>query len=138
MVRPTGVGRGGTEAGPDRGEDRGGPGAIRERSIVPARELRLHDSARTRKGPIGIRCDEERKTAVRGRQKLSRAEIVEIRAMLVRIRKGGRNIQMRLRRRLRKEFGFYVTGFDASCRGFTRNDLELLVSSGLIEDNDEC
>ena len=58
-------------------------------------------------------------------------------AMLVRIRKGGRNTQKRLRRRLRQAYEFYITDFDESRRGFTRNDLEMLVSSGVIEVDDE-
>ena len=70
---------------------------------------------------------------MRGRRKFSGAEIGEIRAILVRIRKGGRNTQKRLRHRLRKAYGFYITDFDQSRRGFTRNDLDLLVSSRAIE-----
>ena len=70
---------------------------------------------------------------MRGRRKFSGAEIREIRAILVRIRKGSRNTQKRLRRRLRKAYGLYITEFDESRRGFTRNDLEMLVSSRAIE-----
>ena len=56
--------------------------------------------------------------------------------MLVRIRKGDRNVQKKLRARFRKEFAFYITDFDDSRRGFTRNDLDILVSKGIIEVDD--
>lgn len=74
---------------------------------------------------------------MRGRAKFSRAEVQEIGAILVRIRNGDRNTQKRLRNRLRKSYGFYITDFDETRRGFTRNDLEMLVSSGVIEVVDE-
>lgn len=68
-----------------------------------------------------------------GRRKFSRAEIREIRALLARIRKGDRNTQKRLRHRLRNKYGFYITYFDESYGGFTPNDLDMLVSKGVIE-----
>lgn len=51
----------------------------------------------------------------------------------MRIRKGDRNTQKRLRHRLRNEYGFYITDFDGSYGGFTPNDLDMLVSKGVIE-----
>ena len=70
---------------------------------------------------------------MRDRRKFTRAEIGEIRAILAKIRKGGRKVQMRLRRRLRKEYRFYISDFDQSRGGFTPNDLDMLVSKGVIE-----
>ena len=70
---------------------------------------------------------------MKGRRKFARAEVGEIRALLVEIRQGGRKVQMRLRRRLRNEFDFHILDFDQSRSGFTPNDLDMLVSSGAIE-----
>ena len=70
---------------------------------------------------------------MKGRRKFARAKFEQIRALLVEIRQGGRKVQMRLRRRLRNEFDFHILDFDQSRSGFTRNDLDMLVSSGAIE-----
>lgn len=70
---------------------------------------------------------------MRGRRKFSRAEVGEIRALLVEIRQGELKVQKRLRHRLRNEFDFYISDFDQSRSGFTPNDLDMLVSSGAIE-----
>lgn len=70
---------------------------------------------------------------MKGRGKFSRAALTEIRTILVEIRQGERKVQKRLRHRLRNEFDFYISDFDQSRRGFTRNDLDMLVSSGAIE-----
>ena len=70
---------------------------------------------------------------MRGRRKFSRAEIREIRTILVRIRQGELKVQKRLGRRLRTEYGLYISDFVESRRGFTRNDLDVLVCRGAIE-----
>ena len=70
---------------------------------------------------------------MKGRRTFSRAELKEIRTVLVEIREGELKVQKRLRHRLRNEFDFYISDFDHSRRGFTRNDLDMLVSSGAIE-----
>ena len=70
---------------------------------------------------------------MRGRRQFSRTEIEEIRTILVRIRQGELKVQKRLRRRLRSVYGFYISDFDESRQGFTRNNLDVLVSGGTIE-----
>ena len=70
---------------------------------------------------------------MKGRRKFSRAALTQIRTILVEIRQGELKVQKRLRHRLRNEFDFYISDFDQSGRGFTRNDLDMLVSSGAIE-----
>ena len=73
---------------------------------------------------------------MKGRRKFSRAEVKQIRAILLKIRQGELKVQKRLRHRLRDEYRFYISDFDQSRRGFTRNDLDVLVSSGVIEIDD--
>ena len=70
---------------------------------------------------------------MRGRREFSRAEIEEMRTILVRIRQRELKVQKRLRRRLRTEYGFYISDFDGSRQGFTRNDLDVLASRGAIK-----
>ena len=50
----------------------------------------------------------------------------------MRIGNGDRNVQKRLRRRLRTEYGFYISDFDDSRQGFARSDFDALVSSRTI------
>ena len=72
---------------------------------------------------------------MKGRRQFSRSEAERIRALLDRIRKGERNVQKRLRDRLRNECEFYISDFDGRSRGFTRSDFDALVSSGAIDSN---
>ena len=70
---------------------------------------------------------------MKGKRRFSRYEAQHIRELLVTLREEERNIQKRLRGQLRKKYGFYISDFEGSGRGFSRSDFDALVSDGVIE-----
>lgn len=69
---------------------------------------------------------------MRGKSDFSAADANAIRAVLQKLRSANRSNQKKLRNILRNQYGFYITDFDASGKGFSEADFNSLLDKGVI------
>lgn len=60
------------------------------------------------------------------------AEATAIRQILAQVRASNRDQQKKLRAQLRKVYGFYISAFSSSKKGFTNAEFDELVKEGRI------
>lgn len=69
---------------------------------------------------------------MKGKKSFSAAHAHGIRSQLEELRRADRATQKKIRKSLRKDYGFYITDFDNTYKGFCPVDFDAFVACGEI------